>query len=80
MIVISWTCTRGSIEECIGAAVPTGLHTQARRSTAAARGVAALEDKIVQRATIAVLNAIYEEDFLGFSYGFLIHPHSSAPT
>jgi hypothetical protein len=31
--------------------------------------VAALEDKIVQRATIAVLNAIYEEDFLGFSYG-----------
>src|SRR3954468_19443086 len=33
-------------------------------------GVAALEDKIVQRATVAVLNAIYEEDFLGFSYGF----------
>ena len=32
--------------------------------------VAALEDKIIQRATIAVLNAIYEEDFLGFSYGF----------
>jgi len=32
--------------------------------------VAALEDKIVQRATTAVLNAIYEEEFLGFSYGF----------
>jgi len=32
--------------------------------------VAALEDKIVQRAVLAVLNAIYEEDFLGFSYGF----------
>src|ERR1700692_2450896 len=32
--------------------------------------VARLEDKIVQRATAAVLNAIYEEDFLGFSYGF----------
>jgi len=32
--------------------------------------VAALEDKIIQRATAAVLNAIYEEDFLGFSYGF----------
>jgi RNA-directed DNA polymerase len=31
--------------------------------------VAALEDKIVQRAA-AVLSAIYEEDFLGFSYGF----------
>jgi len=29
-----------------------------------------LEDKIVQRAVIEVLNAIYEEDFLGFSYGF----------
>ena len=35
-----------------------------------ARCVAALEDKIVQRATVAALNAIYEEDFLGFSYGF----------
>ena len=32
--------------------------------------IAALEDKIVQRATVAVLSAIYEEDFLGFSYGF----------
>ena len=32
--------------------------------------VAALEDKIVQRATAMVLNAIYEEDSLGFSYGF----------
>src|SRR5205085_9443058 len=35
-----------------------------------ALAIAALEDKIVQRATVAVLNAIYEEDFLGFSYGF----------
>ncbi len=33
-------------------------------------GIAALEDKIVQRALVEVLNAIYEEDFLGFSYGF----------
>src|SRR3954470_10239627 len=32
--------------------------------------VAALEDKIVQRAVAAVLNEIYEADFLGFSYGF----------
>jgi RNA-directed DNA polymerase len=32
--------------------------------------IAALEDKIVQRAAAAVLNAIYEGDFLGFSYGF----------
>jgi retron-type reverse transcriptase len=33
-------------------------------------GIAALEDKIVQRALVEVLNAIYEEDFLGLSYGF----------
>jgi RNA-directed DNA polymerase len=33
-------------------------------------GVAALEDKIVQRSVVEVLNAIYETDFLGFSYGF----------
>jgi len=33
-------------------------------------GVTALEDKIVQRATVAVLNAIYETDFVDFSYGF----------
>jgi RNA-directed DNA polymerase len=33
-------------------------------------GIAALEDKIVQRAVVEVLNAIYEVDFLGYSYGF----------
>jgi retron-type reverse transcriptase len=33
-------------------------------------GIPTLEDKIVQRATAEVLNAIYETDFLGFSYGF----------
>jgi RNA-directed DNA polymerase len=33
-------------------------------------GVTALEDKLVQRAMVEVLNAIYETDFLGFSYGF----------
>lgn len=33
-------------------------------------GIAALEDKIVQQAVVTVLNEIYEEDFLGFSYGF----------
>ena len=33
-------------------------------------GIAALEDKIVQRALVEVLSAIWEEDFLGFSYGF----------
>ena len=33
-------------------------------------GIASLEDKIVQRAMVEVLNAIYEADFVGFSYGF----------
>ena len=33
-------------------------------------GVAALEDKVVQQAVVTILNQIFEEDFLGFSYGF----------
>ena len=33
-------------------------------------GVASLEDKVVQRAVVEVLNAVYEVDFRGFSYGF----------
>jgi group II intron reverse transcriptase/maturase len=33
-------------------------------------GIAALEDKLLQRAAVEVLNAVYEADFLGFSYGF----------
>ena len=33
-------------------------------------GVPTLEDKIVQRAVVEVLNAVYEQDFVGFSYGF----------
>jgi RNA-directed DNA polymerase len=33
-------------------------------------GVAALEAKVLQRAVVEVLNAVYEEDLLGFSYGF----------
>jgi RNA-directed DNA polymerase len=33
-------------------------------------GIAALEDKVVQHAVGTVLNHIWEEDFLGFSYGF----------
>jgi len=33
-------------------------------------GIASIEDKIVQRAVVEVLNVVYEEEFLGFSYGF----------
>jgi RNA-directed DNA polymerase len=33
-------------------------------------GIASLEDKVVQRAVVEVLNCIYETEFLGFSYGF----------
>ena len=33
-------------------------------------GIAAVEDKTVQQAVVTILNQIYEEDFLGFSYGF----------
>src|SRR2546427_10834620 len=40
-------------------------------------GIAALEDKIVQQAVVTILNAIYEEDFRGFSYGF--RPGRSPP-
>jgi retron-type reverse transcriptase len=36
-------------------------------------GVTTLEDKVVQRALVTVLNCIYEVDFLGFSYGFRQH-------
>lgn len=40
-------------------------------------GVPTLENKIVQRSVVEVLNAIYEKDFLGFSYGF--RPGSASP-
>lgn len=59
------------------------IHTGAYRAQASRRtqilkadgklrtlGVAAVEDKIVQQAVVKVLSAIFEEDFLGFSYGF----------
>ena len=39
-------------------------------------GIAALEDKIVQAAVVRVLSQIYEEDFLGFSYGFRPKRHA----
>ena len=64
------TCTRGSIEERIGPCRPGVSYIPKPDGRQRPLAVAALEDKIIQRATIAVPNAIYEEDFLGFSYGF----------
>jgi group II intron reverse transcriptase/maturase len=59
------------------------IHTGAYRATPSRRvcipkadgrqrplGIASIEDKIVQQAFVTVLSAIYEQDFLGFSYGF----------
>jgi len=59
------------------------IHTGAYRATPSRRvyipkadgrqrplGIASIEDKIVQQAVVTVLSAIYEQDFLGFSYGF----------
>ena len=57
-----------STEALSGTAVPSCLHSEAGR--AATPAGSPLEDKIVQRAVVEVLNAIYETDFLGFSYGF----------
>src|SRR4051812_38179585 len=50
-----------------GAAVAAAVHTKAGRRPL---GIAALEDKIVQTAVVAILTPIYEAEFLGFSYGF----------
>ena len=52
-----------------GKAVASGVHTEGGRAVRPL-GIAALEDKILQRAVVEVLNAVYEADFLGFSYGF----------
>src|SRR5437899_10173319 len=49
---------------------PTRVHPEGRRRQHRPLGIPTLEDKLVQRATVDVLNAIYETDFLGFSYGF----------
>ncbi len=52
-----------------GTAVASCLHPKAG-CRQRPLGTAALEDKIVQRAVVEVLDAIYETDFVGFSYGF----------
>ena len=79
---LTWQAYEEDLDSNI-AGLHSQLHTGAHRAMPSRRvyipkpdgrqrplAVAALEDKIVQRATIGVLNAIYEEDFLGFSYGF----------
>src|SRR5262245_19110336 len=59
------TCSRSFIGERIGQCHPGGCTSPSRMV-----GIARLRSQVVQRATAAILNAIYEEDFLGFSYGF----------
>ena len=59
----------GSQRALPGAAVSAGVHPEGGRRLRPL-GIAALEDKILQRAVVEVLNAVYETDFLGFSYGF----------
>ena len=64
------TCTRGSIAGATGRSRFGRAYIPKADGRLRPLGVAALEDKIVQRAVVEVLNAIYETDFLGFSYGF----------
>lgn len=75
-----------SYEEILAQRVPVlhrMIHTGTYRATPSRRvyipkadgrqrplGIASIEDKIVQQAVVTVLSAIYEQDFLGFSYGF----------
>jgi retron-type reverse transcriptase len=70
LIVALRICTLGSIEEPIGHCHHADGYIPKADGQQRPLAVAALEDKIVQGAACAVLNAIYEEDFLGFSYGF----------
>ena len=74
----AWRVTRENLEDLL-----RRVHSGAYRASPSRRvyipkpdgrqrplGIATLEDKILQRAVVEVLNAVYEEDFLGFSYGF----------
>ena len=69
-IIVSRTCARGSTQERTGRNPSRRSYIPKEDGTKRPLAVTALEDKIVQRAVAAVLNVIYEEDFLGFSYGF----------
>jgi RNA-directed DNA polymerase len=60
----------GSIAGATGRSRHGGRTYRSRTGGNDRSGVAALEDKILQRAVVEVLNAVYEQDFLGFSNGF----------
>jgi retron-type reverse transcriptase len=67
--------TRSDNSACPSRSIPSdaiaeSVYRERRWTAARPLGVAALEDKIVQHAVVTILNQIYEEDFLGCSYGF----------
>jgi len=66
---ICGTCIRESIGRVPGATRPAQVHTKPD-GRQRPLGYRRSEDKIVQRAVVAVLNAVYEQEFVGFSYGF----------
>ena len=63
-------CMAGSIAGATGRGRRAGRTYRSRTGGRGRSGSPSLEDKILQRAVVEVLNAIYETDFVGFSYGF----------
>ena len=63
-------CTAGCIAVRIGRFHRGRVYIEKGDGRKRPLGIAVLEDKIVQHAVVTILNQIYEEDFLGFSYGF----------
>src|SRR6187200_1016116 len=67
---ISWICMVGCSRGATGRSRVGGRTSRKPDGRMRPLGIASLEDKIVQRAVVEVLNAVYEVDFRGFSYGF----------